>query len=154
MLLYTGSNVDCWFTTMIWYLSAALVWRNRLPQRWEKMTHSVQLRTRMRQNKGKEKQNTSVYTWKHRQPSSVIGEPNRITRQACILPSIFKCYIGQVENFYLLICSVNTCGLGEDKSRNVVQMKRRGSKTGVEEHQTTKQRRQVTEREGGRRENR
>lgn len=59
----------------------------------------------------------SVYTWKHRQPSSVIGDPNRITRQARILPSIFKCYIGQVENFYLLICGVNTCGLGEMENR-------------------------------------
>lgn len=56
-------------------------------------------------------QNESISTWKHRQPSSVIGDPNRITRQARILPSIFKSNIGQVENLYLLICGINTCGL-------------------------------------------
>lgn len=72
-----------------------------------------------------------VYTWKHRQPSSVIGDPNRITRQARILPSIFKCYIGQVENFYLLICGVNTCSLEEEEekregeSRRVKERKRK-----------------------------
>lgn len=63
-------------------------------------------------NKTKSGQNESISTWKHRQPSSVKGDPNRITRQARILPSIFKSNIGQVENLYLLICSVNTCGLG------------------------------------------
>lgn len=57
----------------------------------------------------------SLYTWKHRQSSSVIGDPNRITRQARVLPSILKCYIGQVENFYLLICGVNTGCLREEE---------------------------------------
>lgn len=69
-----------------------------------------------------------VYTWKHRQPSSVIGDPNRITRQARILPSIFKCYIGQVENFYLLICGVNTCSLEEEEKR-----RRKRGKVKIEE---------------------
>lgn len=65
-----------------------------------------------------------VYTWKHRQPSSVIGDPNRITRQASILPSIFKCYIGQVENFYLLICGVNTCSLEEEEEKREGESRR------------------------------
>lgn len=86
--------------------------------------------TSLRENEKRERQYTSVYTWKHRQHSSVIGEPNRITRQARILPSIFKCYIGQVENFYLLICGVNTCSLGGEKRRKQKPRGGGGSKRG------------------------
>lgn len=81
----------------------------------------------MRENE-KRGQYENIYTWKHRQPSSVIGDPNRITRQARILPSIFKSYIGQVENFYLLICGVNTCGLGRGRRRRKKRNKGGGGK--------------------------
>lgn len=87
--------------------------RTCLPERSFK-SHNTEM-TMLIEEKGKRGQCTSVYTWKHRQPSSVIGDPNRITRQARILPSIFKCNIGQVENFYLLICGVNTRGLGRGR---------------------------------------
>lgn len=80
---------------------AGCLWREGLPS--EEATD---------QKKTMSEQNESISTWKHRQPSSVIGDPNRITRQARILPTIFKSNIGQVENFYLLICGINTCGLG------------------------------------------
>lgn len=93
------------------------------------------------ERKGEEGKYMSVYTWKHRQPSSVKGDPNRITRQARILPSIFKCYIGQVENFYLLICGVNTCGLG--------RRRREGSGGGGEEKREGRKRGQVTKKERG-----
>lgn len=56
----------------------------------------------------------------------MIGDPNRITRQARILPSIFKSYIGQVENLYLLICGVNTCGLRRGRPRKKGVEKRKG----------------------------
>lgn len=54
-----------------------------------------------------------MYTWKHRQPSSVIGDPNRVTRQACILARILESYIRQVEHLDLFVCSVHTCRLRE-----------------------------------------
>lgn len=58
----------------------------------------------------------------------MIGDPNRITRQARILPSIFKSYIGQVENLYLLICGVNTCGLRRGRPRKKRVEKRKGGR--------------------------
>lgn len=54
-----------------------------------------------------------VCTWKHRQPSSVIGDPNRVTRQACILARILESYIRQVEHLDLFVRSVHTCRLRE-----------------------------------------
>lgn len=54
-----------------------------------------------------------MYTWKHRQPSSVIGDPNRVTRQACILARILESYIRQVEHLDLFVRSVHTCRLRE-----------------------------------------
>lgn len=109
-----------WLLAVIYYLSCV----NQTPEgglafqrdNWNDTIQSFWRRMRERE-KGNRRQYMGVYTWKHRQPSSVIGDPNRITRQARILPSIFKCYIGQVENFYLLICGVNTCGLEEEEKK-------------------------------------
>jgi hypothetical protein len=44
----------------------------------------------------------------------VKGYPNRITRQACIFPSILKSYIPNIENLNLFVRGVNTGSL-EDK---------------------------------------
>lgn len=79
----------------------------------------------------------SVYTWKHRQPSSVIGDPNRISRQARILPSILVSDIGEVEDFNLLVRGVNTCGLGgiggrvEDDEKEERKRKEGGMENGT-----------------------
>ena len=72
-----------------------------------------------------------VYTWKHRQPSSVIGDPNRITSQARILPSILQSYIGQEEDFNLLIRGVNTCGLGEGEEDEEEEEEEQDEEEGV-----------------------
>lgn len=122
------------------------VWLHRAD--WNDIIQLFQWRLGEKERRG---QYEDIYTWKHRQPSSVIGDPNRITRQARILPSIFKSYIGQVENFYLLICGVNTCGLGRGrrggrgkergrrKRRNGDKSKRKREKN--ETHRTKKENR-------------
>lgn len=52
-----------------------------------------------------------MYTWQNCQPCSVKGYPNRITRQACILPSILKSYIPNIENLNFFVRGVNTGSL-------------------------------------------
>lgn len=60
-----------------------------------------------------------MYTWQNCQPCSVKGYPNRITRQACILPSILKSYIPYIENLNLFVRGVNTGGL--EKKREAIE---------------------------------
>lgn len=69
-----------------------------------------------------------VYTWKHRQPSSVIGDPNRVTRQACILARILESYIRQVEHLDLFVRSVHTCRLRETEEETQEKRKMEGRK--------------------------
>lgn len=64
-----------------------------------------------RKNHGKR----AVYTWQNCQPCSVKGYPNRITRQACILPSILKSYIPYIENLNFFVRGVNTGSLKKNK---------------------------------------
>lgn len=70
-------------------------------------------------NKGEKKRKNhwkkAVYTWQNCQPCSVKGYPNRITRQACILPSILKSYIPYIENLNFFVRSVNTGSLEKKK---------------------------------------
>lgn len=56
-----------------------------------------------------------VYTWKNRQPSSVKGDPNRVTRQARIFTSVLESNVGQEEDLDLFIRGVYTCRLREAK---------------------------------------
>ncbi len=67
-----------------------------------------------------------MYTWKHRQPSSVIGDPNRVTRQARILARILESYIRQVEHLDLFVRSVHTCRLRETKEETQEKRKMEG----------------------------
>lgn len=61
--------------------------------------------------KRKNHRKRAVYTWQNCQPCSVKGYPNRITRQACILPSILKSYIPYIENLNFFVRGVNTGSL-------------------------------------------
>lgn len=65
--------------------------------------------------KRKNHRKRAVYTWQNCQPCSVKGYPNRITRQACILPSILKSYIPNIENLNLFVRGVNTGSLKKNK---------------------------------------
>lgn len=68
-----------------------------------------------REKKRKNHWKRAVYTWQNCQPCSVKGYPNRITRQACILPSILKSYIPYIENLNFFVRGVNTGSLEKKK---------------------------------------
>lgn len=58
-----------------------------------------------------------MYTWKNRQPSRVIGDPNRVTRQARIFTSVTESNVGQEEDLNLFIRGVYTRRLREGEER-------------------------------------
>lgn len=54
-------------------------------------------------------------TFKHGQPCRVMRVPNRIPRQAGILPSVLKRDISQLEDFHFLVGGVKASGLENNK---------------------------------------
>lgn len=75
----------------------------------------LQQSTRGKIKKRKNHRKRAVYTWQNCQPCSVKGYPNRITRQACILPSILKSYIPYIENLNFFVRGVNTGSLKKNR---------------------------------------
>lgn len=67
----------------------------------------------MKQEKEENHEKIAVYTWQDGQPCRMKGYPNRITRQACIFPSILKSYIPYIENLNFFVRGVNTGSLGK-----------------------------------------
>lgn len=66
------------------------------------------------------------------------GYPNRITRQARILPSILKSYIPDIENLNLFVRGINTGGLENREAREKARQHRddRGGGRGTMRHCT------------------
>ena len=61
------------------------------------------------------KSDRTTDTFNNSQPGRVIGDPNRISRQAGVLPSVIKRHISQVEDFHFLVCGVKAGGLENNK---------------------------------------
>lgn len=56
-------------------------------------------------------------TFKNGQPCRVMREPDRISRQAGILPSVIKRHISQLQDFHFLVRGVKASGLENKGSR-------------------------------------
>lgn len=65
----------------------------------------------LNQEKEKPRRERAVYTWQNCQPCRMKGYPDRITRQARVLPSILKSYIPNIENLDFLVRGIDTGSL-------------------------------------------
>ena len=54
-------------------------------------------------------------TFKNSQPCRVMREPDRIARQAGILPSVIKRHISQLQDFHFLVRGVKASSLEDNK---------------------------------------
>lgn len=68
--------------------------------------------------KGKYRRDRTTDTFKNGQPCRVMREPDRIARQAGILPSVIKRHISQLEDFHFLVRGVKASGLENNKRPN------------------------------------
>lgn len=75
-------------------------------------------RLRLGGTKGKYRRDRTTDTFKNGQPCRVMREPDRIARQAGILPSVIKRHISQLEDFHFLVRGVKASGLENNKRPN------------------------------------
>lgn len=64
-----------------------------------------------RGGRGRRSEEKTIDTFKNDQPCRVMREPDRIARQAGILPSIIKRHIPQLEDFHFLVGGVKASSL-------------------------------------------
>lgn len=68
-------------------------------------------------------------TFKNGQPCRVMREPDRIARQAGVLPSVIKRHISQLEDFHFLVRGVKASGLENNKGSRPNKRPKRGKGT-------------------------
>lgn len=77
----------------------------------------------------KKERDRTTDTFKNGQPCRVMREPDRIARQAGVLPSVIIRHISQLEDFHFLVRGVKASGLENDKGSRPNKRPKRGKGT-------------------------